>query len=631
MTGALLGGAGPARAGGTKDILEIIPQDAWGFVMARSLDAVDAKAKLLKETLALPMIPDKVSQMAMGMFELGNTVDTSSPICVVMLDAHKFGGEDKSAQNAAVLLVPTKEPKALLEKLQAEEAQDGLSKCTIKGEPAFAAVRNKVVILGPGKDSVTHLSKTKKTLGDGLAKARLSIINDSDFYLSISVRQVVNAYKDMFMPMIQMMTAAQDPEGKNIKILEKSLTEVAAFDLSVGIDDKGFTVKMLISPVEDSDLQKVMADEKNTTDALLSFLPKDKYLFSFGGLASQSEHKEKFGDSAPLSNILKMTSAPGVDLKAIAKIDEEVTKLLKSIKRYAISISALPEGSDGLFGATVVAEVADAKAFVEGIREVYKKTWKASEDEDFVALKKHIVHTADAETINGQKVDTITVNVADIAQRNETSKKEIEQFEKIMGKGCILRFGMVDDKHVVVVYGGGAKRYETVCGAAKSKGDSLSGDQGIVDLSGQLPSPRAGEAFIAVDNIFQTAKAVMKLLGEEEEFPIDAPTLNAPIALAFSVQDKSVGRYDCVVPMKLVKALKEGFDKYSASAKEENFDEDDDEAAADNDNGDDSEKPGAKKPGKEKNQAKPKKVKPKKAEPSKDEGGEEEDNDKGDE
>jgi hypothetical protein len=213
MTGLMVGVTAAPAPAGTKDILNAIPQDAWGFVMARSLDAVDAMTKLVKEALALPMLPDKVSQLALGMFELGETVDTSNPICVVMLDAQKFGGEEKSAQNAAVLLVPAKEPKALLEKLKAEEAQEGLSKCSIKGEPAFAAVRGQVVILGPGKDSVTYISKNKKTLGEGMGKARLSVISDSDFYLSVSLRLVVNAYKDMFMPMLQMMTAA-GPEGK---------------------------------------------------------------------------------------------------------------------------------------------------------------------------------------------------------------------------------------------------------------------------------------------------------------------------------------------------------------------------------------------------------------------------------
>lgn len=624
-TAAVMLGVLPARAGSPKDLIEIIPQDAWGFLMVRSLATVDEKTKLIKETLALPMLPDQVSQMALGMFDLGDTVDTSSPICAVMLDAQKFGGQEKGPQNAAVLLIPAKDPKVLLEKLQAKEPQDGVSACTMKGEPAFAAVRNKIVILGPSQDSVTHLAKTKKTLSEGLAKSRQNIMNDSDFYFSIAVGPIVNAYKDMFMPMAQMMMAAQDPEGKSIKQLVKLFSEVSAFDVSIGVDEKGLSVKMLVCPVADSDLQKWTADEKNTTDALLAMLPKEKYLFSFGGLASQSEHKEKFGDTKPLSGVMKMMNATGIDAKAIESIDEEFIKLQKAIKRYAVCISALPEGSDGLFGLTIVAEVADSKAFVDGIRELYKKAWKASEDENFVALKKSIVHKADGETVGDQKVDSITVNVPDLAERSETPKKEVEKFQKIMGKDCVFRFGAVDDKHIAIVFGGGPKRYESVCGAVKSKGDSLSGDQGIVDLSNRLPSPRASEAFIAVDSILQSFKTAAKLIGEEE-FPIEAPTLNAPLAFAFSVHDKSVGRYDCVVPMKLIKAVKSAVEQYSASAKDENFDEDDSDAGA-NDDKDSTKAEHSAKPAKAKSKAKAKKSPPSKDEADKeesaDEGGDE--------
>jgi hypothetical protein len=606
----------PVRAGGPTEILKIIPQDAWGFAMARSLDTIDAKAKLLKEALTLPMIPDQVSPMALAMFELGDAVDTGSPICAVMLDAQKFGGEPSNPQNAAVLLVPAREPKALLAKLQAEEALDGVSKCTVKGEPAFAAVRNKIIILGPGKDSVTHLAKTKKTLGDDFAKARSAVIDDSDLYLSISVQLVVNAYKDMVMPMAQMMMAAQDPEGKTVKQLVKLFSEIEAFDISIGVDPKGFSLKMLVCPVKDSDLQKLAADEKNTTDALLGMLPKEKFLLSFGGLATQSEHKDKFSDPKGISNAVKMMSPPGVDVAAIESIEKDLLELQKAIRQYALSISALPDGSDGLFGAAVVAEVGDAKAFVEGIRELYKKVWKASEDEDFVALKKSIVHAADGATIAGKKVDTITVNVPEIAERGEASKEDVDKARKIIGSECVVRFGAVDDKHIAIVYGGGEKRYESVCGAVKSEGDSLSGDKGIVDLSGQLPSPRNGECFIAVDSILQTFKAGAKLVGEEEEFPIDAPTLNAPLAMSACVQDKSVTRFDFVVPMKLVVAAKEAMEKYSASAKEEDFDAEDGDAAADEGEGGDEES-GTAKP-----KAKPGKAKPSdEGETDKDDGG----------
>jgi hypothetical protein len=389
-------------------------------------------------------------------------------------------------------------------------------------------------------------------------------------------------------------------------------SEIATFDLSVGVDDKGFSLKMLVSPQEDSDLEKMMAEQKNTTGCVRASQGKVPVFVWRHGHSKRA--CRQILRSQPLSSMVKMLGSQAIDAKAIEKIDEQLVLLQKAVRRYAMSISALPEGSDGLFGAAIVAEVGDAKAFVEGIREIYKAAWKASEDEDFVALKKSIVHKADDETIGERKVDTIKISLSGLAERAEKGKKEVEKIEKVVGKDCVVRFGAVDDKHVAVVYGGGTKRFENVCGAVTSKKDSMSGDQGIIDVSGQLPSPRSGEGFIAVDNIIQTLKAGAKLMGEDDEFPFEAPTLNAPVAWAVSLQDKSVSRVDIVVPMKLVKAVKEAAEKFQASAKNDNFDEDDeDKGTSDEDNGGAAKKGGVKKPGKpgkDKPAGKPKKPAP---------------------
>jgi hypothetical protein len=65
--------------------------------------------------------------------------------------------------------------------------------------------------------------------------------------------------------------------------------------------------------------------------------------------------------------------------------------------------------------------------------------------------------------------------------------------------------------------------------------------------------------------------------------------------MATSVQDKSITRFDCVVPMKLVVAAKEAMEKYSASAKDEDFDEEGSDDAAGKEEGGDEDS-GAEKP-----------------------------------
>ncbi len=562
-----------AQAASHKEMLDLIPDDAWGFLMAGSLDGIDAKSKMLKSMLGLP-IPDDVSNMALAQFNMVDIVDRKSPIFAVMMDAQKFAGSDR----AAVLLVAVTDSKALLERIEAEDPIEGVSKCVVMGEPAYAVVRGKIVILGPDLDCVTKVAKSKKTLGESMAKPRLAVIEKSDVFLSISLASVVNAYKDMFLPMAQMMMAPTDPEGKGIKRFVKALSEVGSLDFALTMDDAGFALRMLIDPLKESDLQKLFADEKCTTDSLLAGLPSESFLFTMGSKAANSEHGASFQSQSPLSDMMKMTGMDGIDTSALEILDKEFISIQKSIKQYAMCLAALPEGADGIFGLTLVAETEDSKAFIESVRKAYETAWKVSDDEELAAIKGAVVHKADAETIDGHKVDTLSVDLKKLSEIDDTDDDtEIQHVQALFGKDMVLRFGATDGKRVVFTFGGGKSRFETASKAQQSSGAKLSADKGISAMSGQLPSPRSGEYFIAADTIIQTVKRALKAVGSDDDFPIDVPTLNSPIGGSTTVQDK-VMRIDFMVPMKLIKAGKDAYDSYSASAADEDFDELDDEA-----------------------------------------------------
>lgn len=555
------------HAAGVKDVLEMIPDDAWGFAIAKSLDQVDATAAKLKDSLGLPL-PAPVTPLALEPLQLGDSIDKASPVCAIMLNAQKMGGPDQ----AAVLLVPAKDPKAMLKNLGAEEAQEGISKVTIMGEAGFAAVRGKTVVLGPNQDAVQHVAKGKKSMAEKAAASRIKTIGECDLYVSVSVSSVLGAYKEMVMPMLQMAMAATDPQGKSAEQLVKMFEEMSSLDLGMKFDDNGLGLLCLMTPKPDSDLEKYIADEKGSDSSLLAVLPKDKYLFGMGLVVSHSDYSKKFGGDKSFSSVVKMLNIPGIDAKAVDALDTQFDALHKNLVRAAVSVSSLPEGSDGLIGVTVVAQTNEADKFVEDLRKVFASLQSISDDEDFKAIKKNVSLKSNAETIAGNKVDTIDIKLEEIAEATEGKKEEVEKIKKVLGKDVMVRFGAVGDKHVVVSFGGGKKRYETVAQAAKSSG-GLSTDAGITEMSKLLPDKKLAEVYFAIDTILQTVKTVAKALGEDAEIPFDIPTINAPLAMSSAVQD-TASRLDMVVPMKLIKAGKEAFDKYSKSAKDD-FDDDD--------------------------------------------------------
>ena len=586
----------PSAAGAAEshDALKLIPADAWGFVAIRSLEAVDQRAAQLNDILGLG-IPSPVTPMALGMLNVGDVIDMKRPLCLVMMDAQKFGGAGGPG-SAAVLLVPTSDPKAMIQKLTpppppeggegedapdaGEPAAEGIQKISLMGQPSYAAIKGKYVIVGQSQDCVTNVLKTKKTMDAGFAPARSKALAKSDIYISASLRAVVTAYKDMISMMLPMMTAAVDPEGKSAQDLISLLMQMGAIDISLGLEKDGLAVSYLVVPTDGSDLQKTIKSTENVSGSLLTMLPKEQYLAALGATSTYNADVAPMGQDKMLSTILKSAQVEGVNDAAIKVIDAECLTLLKSFKSLAFCVSALPQGAEGLIGITVAVETNDAKAFLASARKLYGAMWNLCDDEDVANVKEHVKHVEDAETVAGRKVDTVTMKLSDLAEMFEMEADDLKKAQAVLGKECVFRFGAVDDKHFLFAFGGGKARLAKASEAVTSRsGPSLADDEGIGALSKRLPSPRSAEGYVAIDNIVHFAKTIAKTLGQEEEIPFDLPMLNAPVAFGGAGID-GIQQADFFVPMKLITAVKKSFEEMT-KAEMKNFDEDEDEDAGD--------------------------------------------------
>jgi len=661
--------AAPVRAEGPKDALELIPDDAWGFVVVKSLSNLDAKAAQFKELLGL-QFATPITPGVLAMLNLADKVEMDQPICIVLMDANKYGGMMNASQ-AAVLFVPAKDAKALVDGLAAKDAEEegdakdedkpeaeskdakkpaddqmkpkgrmkkeggkdeggaeleeGVTKINLMGQTAFAAVKGKYAVVGQNQECVAKAAKAKKTLAEGFAEARTAALEQSDFYLSLSIKTIVGQTKAMWEPFLQMAMAPTDPEGKNFKNFMKMLEEMAAADIVLKLDKNAFNLLFLVTPQKDSDFEKMMKDGKNADKSLLAMLPLEKYLVAAAAVGGYSENAEKFGSQNWLADMLKQKGAEGLNEEAVKTLDAEFLKLAKSSGPSAMCLSFQPEGADGLFGLTWVWQSKDPKETVESFRKIYKTAWTVTEGEskpkaaekkeaadeeeegkkedkgkpdadlakwkdNLAKVKENIVHAADAETLEGNKVDTITIKLAGLGELLDVEADEVGLLQKIVGKEVVLRFGAVGDKHFLLTVGGGKKRFEDAGKHLKSPGDGLDKEASIKELSAALPGARGFEMFIAADNILQAVKAVAKALGEEEEFPIDMPTINAPLAMSWAMVG-SVGQVNIVAPTKLIKAAKEAIEKQVAAGSKD-FDEDEEDEEEGKDAGMDDEDEG---------------------------------------
>ncbi len=597
-----------ANAQTSKEVLKHVPDDAWAVVTLKSLSNLDAKVAKLDSVLQMG-IPAPAGMAMMTMPALAANVDMTKPMAIIVMDVQKYG--QMSPNEAFVLLVPAKDPKVMLETLappaetptaetgeggdaaaeKKVEAEDGVVKVSMMGQTGWAVVKDKNVLLGQSKECVKAVAKPKTTLAKVFDESRSKAMDNADLYISVAAGLVFEQFKDQDMPILQVTMAASDPSGQTVKSVEKTLSETKGFDIAAVIDDKGVSLQFLVAPKPGSDFEKLLKDTKNLDTSLLSRLPREKYLFCFGAAAQYSEHAEKFGGQGMFSQMVKSMGVTNLDEEATKTLDKELLKMQKEGGPSAFTISYLPDGKEGIFGVTMVSKPRSAKGMVESFRKIYETIWKVTDDEDVATLKENITHTPDAETIAGNKVDTLTLKMGEVADMLELQEEELDQIRKVLGEEITLRFGAVGD-HFVLTMGGGKTRYEQV---AKNldKGSGLDTDVGIKAVGGMLPSPRAQEMYFAADNIVECVKGFTKAIGEEDPIPGDIPRVDAPVAISVAQQGSTM-KMDVVVPMKLIKAGKEFYDKQSQAAMED-FESDvddmemdmDDDAGTDDEGGDD--------------------------------------------
>ena len=577
--------ASPVSAAGPRDVLKLVPDDAWGFVALRSLGTVDQRAARINEILGLGL-PAPVTPMVLGMLNIMEDVDMARPVCVVMLDVHKFGVDDPG--QAAVVLVPAKSPKAMIQKLGGTEPQDDIYKCLIMGDEISAAVKDGFVILGKNQDCVTKVLKTSKSLAKGYAKARSDALGESDVFVSVSLDSVYAAYKEQIQMFAPMLTAAGGMQPEAVQELLKTIDDLAGLDLSINLGKETFALQVLITPKSGTMLETTLKETKIAEGPLVSLLPKEKYLFAAATAGGLGEHSAlKLAANGILSQAFQRFQIQGMNESATKTLDDQFLTIFKKAGRFAMSACALPEAKNGMFGLTFVAEADSPMALVEAFRTIYKNVWTLSDDEDLGSMKEKIVLSEAAETIAGNKFDTIRVDLRGFSEQFDVDEKTMKDAETILGKDCVLRFGAAGKTHFVCTFGGTKDRLARVCKTvASGSSDSLSGDKGINRLARNLPSPRGVEGYVAVDNLMHFVKSLTIITGGDDEMPFDVPKMDTPLGMS-QTQIGSVHRTDIVIPTDMIKAVKKAIDEQTMAAMndfdEEGEDEDENEDAEDGD------------------------------------------------
>jgi hypothetical protein len=543
-----------------------IPADATAFIALRDLKELNDDVQKSWQNLKLPenVVPNLVD-LVRGSLQFGPSFNETGGVAVVVLSL----AEVKSAEeieNRITLFFPSKDPEAMSKAMGGEKDGDAI-KLEFMGEPSVVGTKEGYLIVAKDAAALKSALQTKGGVIAALSPERQKVFSQSDIYGWGNFRGVSKELRDTVREQMEQAMSSLPPplmamQKGNIEQFNQLLEEGQEAGFGLSLDPKrGLSGHFYMSMKPDSKMGKEIAGIKPTDGSLLIGLPNEPTILAVGTVAGSSsgdQLKQVFDGLLGAEGIEE-----SVDKAKLTKVRDLLIALLGSLQKMSVGVSGLPaEGGEGMIGVSIVGEVRNADEFKKQARELFtvakelavdaaKKSGESEEDVKKVADA--IQWKENAEKLGGANVDQLSFDLSKAPGANE---EDLEQAKKIIGKeGVLVRIGSIGQNRVMVTFGGGARRFETLAGAA-GKGDApLAEHADIKKVADRLPTgPKFIEGYINIEHLFALIMDIDNEVDGGIPFPL-ALRNSAPIAFTGTKVGEAGQQVDVVVPMELLRSL----------------------------------------------------------------------------
>ncbi|MCB9851003.1 MAG: hypothetical protein H6817_09915, partial [Phycisphaerales bacterium] len=543
----LLVGNVPAARGADADILKAVPEGAWAVLIVRNLGELDQKLMGLSQQLNVP--PMSVLTMAKATTGLMNGVNDNDAAAFVLMGgpAVMQGQFDQ----AMALIVPTANYADLTANMAPEDAGEGVSKVMIAGQPSYIASFGKYAVAGASPMAVKAVVAAGEGagVGNGWTNYQRTRFAEDDVTLFLNLKAVFS--DPMLSQMLQGMAAMS---GGAFNPAELQENEAVSIGLRVGKD--GLRLGVFARVTEGSNSAKLLASVSPTADSLLTGLPAEKYLVAVG-LKGSEQAWGKYSDA--IGTLLKnpmYAAQTGIPPEKLAELSDKLGALVQKTRDLSFSISALPEGSDGIIGMTKVVSVSGGAAEVcSQVADLLSTMTAMAPDEESKKALGLLNYTADAETIAGVKVAHLTFP---LDKAEDVAEEDYRNVQKVLGsEGILVRIAAIDDTHIAAALGGGSERFAKIIELAKSGAAPLDQDAGIKKAGAMLREQRTAEGYLAADTLLKTIRKIDEAVGESNSVPFEVPNVEMPIAGVMGPVEGAGFQADLAIPMAVISAAKD--------------------------------------------------------------------------
>ena len=544
-----------------KNALSVIPSNAMAVVSVPNVKTMDADfqaaiARLeLQQMLPFQSLVTFVQEQAPFLAGL----EPNAALTLVIMPAMSL----PELQTKQVILVPSKDPQAMIEGMGGQAGEGGMWTVMMFGQPAQAIIHKNHVVIAQAPEVLNAIKSAEETLANKIDSPELASMADMDLVLWLDADQLFALVKPMVQMMMQSMVAMQASRGAfaqksaemNKDQVDMFMDGAAAMSLGIGLGESGVTFRGAIKAKPGTELAK-QTIVKVTADSLLEGLPGGAYVAAFGGITSREQLEA--GMKSLNMFVSMLSDVEGVNQEKAGMLKDHLEKMFMSMTGSHAVIESLEPGPGGLIGATFIANTSDSAAYLDHSKKVFdlaKEMVNDAGDKIDDEVKKFIDSITlerEAEEVAGVKVDVLMI---DLAKLEDLDEEDIADIKKIIGdEGVKVRMAPANNTTVAIVFGGGTARFEQALKQAQSAAAPLAQDAGIQKMAALIPPQRNQVGYLAVDNAMNLVQNLIKA-ADEEPLPFETPKVDAPLTFASTGGDNWV-RIDVIVPMDLIVAGK---------------------------------------------------------------------------
>jgi hypothetical protein len=543
---ALLAAPAPVARAANMEILKAVPEQAWGVLIIRNLNELDQK--LMGVSQQLNVEPISVLNMAKATTGLMSGVNDKGSAALVFM-----GGPAVMADpsQSLAILVPAQDYAGLTSGLAPEDAGNGISKVMLAGQPSYVMQQGNYAVLGPAPAAVQTVAGAMGGAGivANWSPHQQQRFAEDDLTLVINLKAILA--DQMISQMLQGIAAMS---GGTMNIEELKETETIAVGIRIG--KEGVRIGGYAGMRPGSASAGLMASVAPTAESLLAGLPADNYLVAFGMRGSEkvwAKYAETY--STMLKNPM-YAAQTGVEPAKMAAIADRISGIMRDARDVSFSLSALPEGSDGMIGMTKIVSVSGgAAAKCNQVAELIKSLIQLAPAEEAKKALDLFKYTDGAETVAGVKISQLALH---LDQAEWVTEDDYRKLQNVLGRdGLLFRLAPIDDQHIVATLGGGTGRLEKIIALAKGGETPLAANAGVKKAAAMLTDKRTAEGYLALDHLLSSLKEIQTMLGEPDAIPFEVPKLDAPIAMTMSPVGEAGFQADLVIPMQAIAAAKD--------------------------------------------------------------------------